>query len=206
MKSAPASMAGCLRPPTHPRSVTRKDLSFQSESVGPRHCQTVVGASTSNRQQKTTQSEKRQRSEQATLQPGGGRNLGRRRQKNLTRLYHREEGVSIHLYDQQATRTPSAGRDRHECTILTTPPSDNQQVLVCNVWATRPTPAKQAEKCAKRTYVSSLLRDPACAAAQISIESAIRPNFQARAYDTLLLEQCRVLCAVHMCSLRTWRR
>lgn len=37
MKSAPANMAGCLRPPTHPRSVTRKDLSFQSESVGPRH-------------------------------------------------------------------------------------------------------------------------------------------------------------------------
>ncbi len=39
MKSAPASKAGCLRPPTHPRSVTRNDLSFQSESVGPRHCQ-----------------------------------------------------------------------------------------------------------------------------------------------------------------------
>lgn len=37
IKSAPASMAGCLRPPTHPRSVTRNDLSFQSESVGPRH-------------------------------------------------------------------------------------------------------------------------------------------------------------------------
>lgn len=37
MKSAPSSMAGCLRPPTQPRSVTRKDLSFQSESVGPKH-------------------------------------------------------------------------------------------------------------------------------------------------------------------------
>lgn len=38
MKSAPSNDAGCLRPPTAPRSVTRKDFSFQSESVGPKHC------------------------------------------------------------------------------------------------------------------------------------------------------------------------
>lgn len=37
MKSFPASNAGCLRPPMHPRWVTRNDLLFQSESVGPRH-------------------------------------------------------------------------------------------------------------------------------------------------------------------------
>lgn len=58
MKSAPPSVAGCLRPPTQPRSVTRKDLSFQSESVGPKHCNTKQNGTAHNVRQEAAVNDK----------------------------------------------------------------------------------------------------------------------------------------------------